>query len=76
MGGDRSEVAAVLDSWPEACVTTNWQPDPEQLQDVVVCNVHNNLLDYPHKRWKELSISLGANRLRKLASPWRGTTSA
>lgn len=73
MAADRTEVAAVLDAWPEARVAAEWEPDPERLQAVVVGNVLNNLLGYPHGQWEQLELANGLDReaVRELLGRWR-----
>lgn len=61
MAADRTEVASVLGAWPEAIATTDWEPDAERLQEIVVNNVLAHLLWYPHGQWDELNRVLGVD---------------
>lgn len=44
MGGERDEMRAVLDAWPNVSDGEN--------ADVAINNAFNNLLGYPHDEWE------------------------
>ena len=62
----REEAAAVADSWPD--------PTGAPFTFVTVSNTLNNLLEYPHNRWAELSEYLNADSRPLIAAlaRWRG----
>ena len=76
IGIDRSEVAEILADWPNATVTTSWESDPAKVQRIAVNNVLNNLIGYPHGRWAELKLRLGADphEVRALLEHWHAST--
>ena len=66
MGVTRKQTAAVAASWPD--------PTGAPFTFVAVSNTLNNLLGYPHKRWRELSKFIGADSTPVVAAlgQWRG----
>ncbi|QDE89427.1 hypothetical protein BHS06_10910 [Myxococcus xanthus] len=64
-GFDRTEVAAILASWPV------W--DDFKAQSAAVNNSLNNLLGYPHKKWAQWpqSISGSPEEVDAVFTRWR-----
>ena len=68
-----SDVAGVLAAWPHAAHGLSWERDPTRVQAVVVNNVLNNLVGYPHGASDRLPEDVGAteDELRRVQSRWR-----
>jgi hypothetical protein len=74
LAADAELLAQVADEWPEALATATWETDPQLLQYVLVNNVLNNLIGYPHGQWDRLASEINADRsaLIELLGRWRG----
>lgn len=70
----RNELRQVVGSWPEATVTMPWESDPARVQYLALNAILNNLIGYPHGRWRTLGPILGVDSqgLTDLLGRWRG----